>query len=113
MSFGQWLRQKRKQEGLKQEALAAKVGKDQSWVSRIETGRESLTLSEVKMLGEALGDIEGAIAAIDTPRLQEPYPCGIEDRDFVAAYLSAPAEDREIAKQILVRAAARGGGRVG
>lgn len=50
------LKRRRKALGLTQEALAAKLGKDQSFIAKLETGRKKdITLSEATELGAALG----------------------------------------------------------
>jgi transcriptional regulator with XRE-family HTH domain len=43
----------RKEAGLTQEEFGERCGRDQKWVSAIETGRQNVLLSDLPMLAEA------------------------------------------------------------
>ena len=55
VSLGAAIRDKRKQIGLSQEALAVDAGLDRSYVGGIERGEHNLTVLNVKKIADALG----------------------------------------------------------
>jgi transcriptional regulator with XRE-family HTH domain len=74
--------------GLTQQALAAKAGNQQSRISDIERGLESLTREEVSAIGAALGDSERAIEIWIRPPNAPPVAPSISDEEtrLLAAY---------------------------
>ena len=73
MRFGQWVRARRREMGLTQQALAAKAGNQQSRISDIERGMESLTREEVGAIGAVLGDSERAVEIWIRPPNPPPH----------------------------------------
>lgn len=68
--FGDWVRINRLALGWGQVELARNLGKKQSWITRLETGRTIPNVNEVEAIGRALGDVEGAFkAAREKPTL--------------------------------------------
>jgi transcriptional regulator with XRE-family HTH domain len=61
--FHRWLKSRRREKDLTQGALGLLVGIDQSGISRLENGVGNLEVEVVAALGEALGDVDGALAA--------------------------------------------------
>lgn len=54
-AFGNQVRQIRKEQGLSQEALAAKAKLDRSYMGRIERGEMNVTLTKIYQVADALG----------------------------------------------------------
>jgi transcriptional regulator with XRE-family HTH domain len=54
-SFGARIRRLREQQGLSQIALAAKVGIENAYLSRVETGQKEPCLRVIGMLADGLG----------------------------------------------------------
>lgn len=59
--FGQKVREIRKRQSISQEELAMRIGADQAYISRIESGQMNLTLDSVAELADALGVRAGAL----------------------------------------------------
>ena len=53
--FGRHLREARRRAGLSQEALAARLGMTQGYVSRVERGAQNITLSACEVFAAAVG----------------------------------------------------------
>jgi transcriptional regulator with XRE-family HTH domain len=53
--FGRHLREERRRAGLSQEALAARLGMTQGYVSRVERGAQNITLSACEVFAAAIG----------------------------------------------------------
>lgn len=54
-NIGELIGEARSQRGLSQEALAYKVGLEQTDISKIERGKEKPTAARAKMIAQALG----------------------------------------------------------
>jgi transcriptional regulator with XRE-family HTH domain len=63
ITFGEWLRDKRKSAGLTQEMLAQQVGMTKLQVSRLESGLQKATRDRVRPVIEAL-NVDTAEAAV-------------------------------------------------
>jgi transcriptional regulator with XRE-family HTH domain len=70
--FSSWVKETRKGLDLTQAALGKKIGKDQSYISRIESGIEGLSLDEIRVIGIALGDESGAVEAAKAKTIVVP-----------------------------------------
>jgi transcriptional regulator with XRE-family HTH domain len=55
ISFGQRVRELRKNRGLSQEAMAALAGVDRSYMGHIERGEKNITLTKIYQISDALG----------------------------------------------------------
>ena len=54
-AFGKKVRELRKEQGLSQEALAARAGLDRSYMGHIERGEKNITLTKMYQIADALG----------------------------------------------------------
>ncbi|WP_369525835.1 helix-turn-helix domain-containing protein [Neptunomonas phycophila] len=54
ISFGQRVRELRKNRGLSQEAMAALAGVDRSYMGHIERGEKNITLTKIYQISDAL-----------------------------------------------------------
>ena len=54
-SFGKKVRKLRKEQGLTQEALAARANLDRSYMGHIERGEKNVTLTKIHQISDALG----------------------------------------------------------
>ena len=54
-AFGRKVREIRKEQGLSQEALAARAGLDRSYMGHIERGEKNVTLTKMYQIADALG----------------------------------------------------------
>lgn len=79
MDFAEWMRRKRKADGVKQASLASAIGRPQSVISRWENGG-SIDIEDVEAVGEALGDVDGAVDAYKSIA-RAPSPKVHEGRD--------------------------------
>ncbi|EPP5808453.1 helix-turn-helix domain-containing protein [Vibrio vulnificus] len=55
VTFGERVRQIRKEKGLSQEALADLAGIDRSYMGHIERGDQNITLTKIHQIADALG----------------------------------------------------------
>ncbi len=69
MTRGQKIRQLRTDQDLTQVALAAKLKRPQSWVSRLESGETSCSVDDLQAVAQALG-VEVAELAV-LPRVTD------------------------------------------
>lgn len=54
-AFGRKIRAIRKEQGLSQEALAARANLDRSYLGHIERGEKNVTLTKIYQVADALG----------------------------------------------------------
>ena len=54
-AFGRKVRKIRKEQGLSQEALAARANLDRSYMGHIERGEKNVTLTKIYQVSDALG----------------------------------------------------------
>lgn len=65
----------RNEAGLTQEELAERMAKKQSWISRVEAGRENVTLKSLGQFAYAFGkDPSDFLAAVDLEPSDDPPP---------------------------------------
>lgn len=114
--FGEWLRRERKSRRLTLEALAERTGGELTHVGigDWERGKRTPRPSSLDLLVAALAGPdatpeevealrrEALAASVGLSREIERVP--VDDPDFWDAYEGAPQEDRELAKQLLIRA---------
>lgn len=115
-TFGAWLRQERNRRGMTGERLAEMVGggMSQGRISSYERGIKEPERASVLLIATALAGPdatpdevealrrEALAASVGLTREIERVP--VDDADFWDAYEGAPQEDRELAKQLLIRA---------
>ena len=114
MTFGQWIKSERERRGLTQRALAARAEVSAGMVGRLETGSVGYSQAMVIQIAEALAGPDATDDDIESLRRealaasvglgQEIVRHPTDDAEFWDAYEGAPQEDRELAKQLLMRA---------
>lgn len=127
--FGAWLRSKRTTRGYTGEVLSLRTNSaiSQSSISHYERGTKKPEARSVVLLAEALGEDVGDALSVLAADTKDADPATLEalrkealaasvglsreiervpvdDPDFWDAYEGAPQEDRELAKQLLIRA---------
>ncbi|MFE9481277.1 divalent cation tolerance protein CutA [Streptomyces spororaveus] len=95
-ALGARIRARRREAGVKQAALAAVVGKAQSWVSRLERGAAPLEFSQLEAIAKVLGC---NAADLLPPPASSPAPPRWKNRDFVV--LSSVHLSEDSAREII------------
>ncbi len=102
MRFGPWVRARRRERDLTQEALAALSGVNQGKISDIERGLDVIDRDVVRAIGAALGDEAGAIAVwMPAPVSVPTLPHDEDEKAIVEALRSLRPGDRKMAIKLV------------